>query len=484
MLLFFLTTALVSSSVLGEVTQEEGVLVLNSDNFKGVISDNSMVLVEFYAPWCGHCKKLAPEYAAAASTLAEKGSPVKLAKVDATENKELGNEFGVRGFPTLKFFKNGEPQEYSGGRTADTIVAWVSKKAEGIPQLTTETAANSMVADNKVVVIGFFKDASSKAAEAFKAAADVVEDVTCAITSSDEVFKLFKVVDDAAVVILKKFDEGRNQLEGAITKDSVADFIASNSLPLVVDFHADTAKAIFQGKINKHLMIFLSAKDEKFEYIKNDARKVAADYKNDIMFVTVTTDEDEHKRIIDFFGITQEELPTFRVTASEEDMVKYKPEDASLTEQNMRNFIKSFKAGQLTPHLKSQDLPEDWDSKSVKVLVSSNFVEVAMKEGKDVLVEFYAPWCGHCKKLAPIWDDLGEHFKDDEKVVIAKIDMSANELTSVQVRGFPTIKLFKADNTVVEYKGGRTLDDFIKFLKPSADGEEGKESEKAKKTEL
>merc|ERR1711894_447961 len=125
-----------------------------------------------------------------------------------------------------------------------------------------------------------------------------------------------------------------------------------------------------------------------------------------------------------------------RITVSEEDMVKFKPEDASLTEANMRAVLKQFKAGELTPHLKSEEQPEDWDAHPVKVLVSSTFATVAMAEGKDVFVEFYAPWCGHCKKLAPIWDELGEHFKDDDSVVIAKIDMTANELATVSVRGF------------------------------------------------
>merc|ERR1712181_93029 len=144
------------------------------------------------------------------------------------------------------------------------------------------------------------------------------------------------------------------------------------------------------------------------------------------------------------------------------------------------------------PHLKSEEQPEDWDANEVKVLVSSNFASVAMAEGKDVFVEFYAPWCGHCKKLAPIWDELGEHFKEDDSVVIAKIDMTANELATVSARGFPTLKLFKADNTVVDYSGGRTLEDFIKFLRPSeASAEAGEgdkpvsgEGEKVKKIEL
>merc|ERR1712215_500035 len=136
----------------------------------------------------------------------------------------------------------------------------------------------------------------------------------------------------------------------------------------------------------------------------------------------------------------------------------------------IRAFVKSFKAGDVKPHLKSQDLPEDWDAAPVKVLVSSNFAEIALDASKDVLVEFYAPWCGHCKKLAPIWDELGEKFKDNDKIVIAKIDSTANEVENVKIKGFPTIKLFKADdNSAVDYTGGRTLEDFITFLSPEAE---------------
>merc|ERR1712212_624848 len=347
----------------------------------------------------------------------------------------------------------------------DTIVSWLNKKSAGVPKLETEEAANALLSENRVAAIGFFKDSDSKEAKAYLEAASAIEDVVCAVTSSDAVFKLFNVESDAAVVVLKKFDDLRSELEGDITAESVTAFIASNSLPLVVEFNSDTAKAIFQGSYSNHLLMFLSKEDSKFEYVLHDARKVAADYKGDVMFVLVTTDEAEHKRVIDFFG-------------SEEDMVKFKPDDASLTEANMRAVLKQFKAGELKPHLKSEEQPEDWDANPVKVLVSSNFASVAMAEGKDVFVEFYAPWCGHCKKLAPIWDELGEHFKDDETVVIAKIDMTANELATVSVRGFPTLKLFKADNTVVDYSGGRTLEDFIKFLRPSEAASEAGESEK------
>lgn len=109
------------------------------------------------APWCGHCKALAPEYAKAAQQLAEEGSAIKLGKVDATVESSLGEKFGVRGYPTIKFFKNGKDMEYGGGRTAGDIVNWLKKKT-GPPATavsTQEDLDKLMGAD--VAVVGFFK---------------------------------------------------------------------------------------------------------------------------------------------------------------------------------------------------------------------------------------------------------------------------------------------------------------------------------------
>jgi len=111
----------------------------------------------------------------------------------------------------------------------------------------------------------------------------------------------------------------------------------------------------------------------------------------------------------------------------------------------------------------SQTEPADWDATPVKVLVGKNFWERVA--GKNAFVEFYAPWCGHCKQLAPIWDQLAEKFKDSADIVIAKVDATVNEVERVKVTSFPTLKYFSKDSDkVVNYSGERTLEELIKFV--------------------
>jgi len=166
-------------------------------------------------------------------------------------------------------------------------------------------------------------------------------------------------------------------------------------------------------------------------------------------------------------NLKTDKFPAFAI----QDVVNNKKypfdQDKEVSFKEISAFIDDFIAGKIEPSIKSEPIPESQDG-PVTIVVAKNYEQVVLDDTKDVLLEFYAPWCGHCKSLAPKYDELGElyaasEFKD--KVVIAKVDATANDVPD-EIKGFPTIKLFPAGgkDAPVTYSGPRTVEDLIKFV--------------------
>lgn len=126
-----LLKSFVLSGLVAVAAAGSAVLDLIPENFDKVVFESGKpTLVEFFAPWCGHCKTLAPVYEELAQSFAS-SKDVQIAKVDADAEKSLGRKFGVQGFPTLKWFdgKSKEPQEYKGGRDLESLTKFVTENS-------------------------------------------------------------------------------------------------------------------------------------------------------------------------------------------------------------------------------------------------------------------------------------------------------------------------------------------------------------------
>jgi len=118
--------------------------------------------------------------------------------------------------------------------------------------------------------------------------------------------------------------------------------------------------------------------------------------------------------------------------------------------------------------MKSEDRPEsDVDEHGVTVAVGESFDSLINKNDNDVFVEFYAPWCGHCKALEPKWNELAGKLKG-KPIVVAKVNADANDVPApFSVSGFPTLYYLRKDrkkSPIVYDAGEREVDSMLAFI--------------------
>lgn len=121
LILSLLGVTAAASSAADTDSATSNVISLTTDTFDDFVKEHELVLAEFFAPWCGHCKALAPKYEDAATELKDKNIP--LVKVDCTVEEELCRTYEVDGYPTLKVFRGPESHTpYGGARQTDSYV--------------------------------------------------------------------------------------------------------------------------------------------------------------------------------------------------------------------------------------------------------------------------------------------------------------------------------------------------------------------------
>jgi len=438
-----------------------------------VVGESPFVAVEFFAPWCGHCKRLEPEWRSAAEAFASDPPPgltteIKLAAVDATEEGALATKYGVRGYPTIKIFRNGDlesPQDYNGPRDAEGIIGYLASMAgpASVP-LATAADVTKMVEDSSLVVITVGADATA----AVDALAEQRRGGPVAFANVEAASALPASVDaaGASVVMVRKFAPTVVTFSGdASDAAAVAAFVDDNSVPPLVMLSSDklyeaALQSIFSSQDPK-VIVF---SDDWSDAVQAAVIEATAAMKG--RADVIGADSEEGKRAAGFFGVDDSPFPVMAAHSPRTDSKYLGEAGAEITAAGIIEFATGVAEGTIAPHIKSEPVPESNDG-PVKVVVADEFDAIVMS-GKDVLIEFYAPWCGHCQKLAPTYEDVGKWAADNApNVTVAKMDATANDVVNKEfdVRGFPTIYFVKgATGEVMSYDGERTLDGFKDFL--------------------
>ncbi|VDN81419.1 unnamed protein product [Brugia pahangi] len=455
---------------------------LTKEKFSGFITLHQLVLVKFYAPWCGHCRKLAPEYEKAARKL--KSAGIMLAEVDSTVEKSLSAEFNITGYPTLYIFRNGKKFDYKGSRDTEGIVKHMLEQAEpALRKINSVKEAQHFMRKDDITVIGFFSDGKAKLLESLSEAAEMVRnDFSIAVCLQVNTKKYFKIDSDQIVIFFpeiywSKYESKQIVYQKACEDGTVEDlvrFFQENSTPLVGQ---RTKKNVATRYTKLPLVVIYYNVDFSVEYREGTQywRKKVLDIANEYRknkYHFAISDESEFADELIAVGLGDSGLE-HNVLVFGYDGKKYpmRPNefDDELSE-NLQAFMEKLSSGKIKPFMKSAPLPKD-NKGPVKTVVASNFAQVVFDETKDVLMEFYAPWCGLCKAFESKYKELAVKLKSESNLLLVKIDATANDIPkNYDVSGFPTIYFAPAGKKKepIKYKGNRDLDDLINFMKKHA----------------
>ena len=338
---------------------------------------------------------------------------------------------------------------------------------QSLPAVSDVTAdtLESFKTQDKIVVVAYFAADDKTSNTTFTEVAGKLRDNYLFGAVNDAAVAKEEGVSQPSIVLYKTFDEGKNTFTEKFDVEAITKFAKSAATPLI----GEVAPETYQGYMDSGLplaYIFAETPEERKEFA-DDLKSIAEAHKGTLNFATI--DAKAFGAHGSNLNLEADKWPAFAIQDVKKNLKFPYSQDKKITAKDIKQFVADFVSGKLDPSIKSEPIPEKQEG-PVQIVVAHNYKDVVIDNDKDVLLEFYAPWCGHCKSLAPKYDELAAMYTGNEdfnkKVTIAKVDATANDVPD-EIQGFPTIKLFPAGkkDSPIEYSGDRSIESLAAFVK-------------------
>lgn len=338
----------------------------------------------------------------------------------------------------------------------------IKQSLPAVSLLTKDTLEEFKTADN-VVLVAYIDADDKESNETFTAVAEKHRDQWLFGGINDAAAAEAEGVKAPAIVLYKSFDEGKATFTEKFDAEAIEKFAKTAATPLIGEVGPETYADYMSSGIPL-AYIFAETAEER-EKLGAAIKPIAEKHRGTINFATI--DAKAFGGHAANLNLKTDQFPSFAIQETAKNLKYPFDQEKEITHDAIASFVDEFAAGKLEPSIKSEPIPENQDG-PVTVVVAKNYEDIVLDDTKDVLIEFYAPWCGHCKALAPKYEELGALYAESEfkdKVVIAKVDATANDVPD-EIQGFPTIKLYPAGakDSPVAYSGSRTVEDFVSFI--------------------
>uniref|UniRef100_A0A8I5TG23 Protein disulfide-isomerase-like protein of the testis n=1 Tax=Pongo abelii TaxID=9601 RepID=A0A8I5TG23_PONAB len=405
------------------ILEERNLLVLTPAGLTQMLNQTRFLMVLFHNPSSKQSRNLAEELGKAVEIMGKGKNGIGFGKVDITVEKELQQEFGITKAPELKLFFEGnrsEPISCKGVVESTALVVWLRRQISQKAFLfnSSEQVAEFVIS-RPLVIVGFFQG---------------------------------KIVNRQELIN----DSTNKQELNRVIKQHLTDF--------VIEYNTENKDLIYELHIMNHMLLFVSKSSESYGIIIQHYKLASKEFQNKILFILVDADEPRNGHVFEYFRVTEVDIPSVQILNLSSD-TRYKMPSDDITYENLKKFGRSFLSKNATKHQSSEEIPKYWDQGLVKQLVGKNFNIVVFDKEKDVFVMFYAPWAKKCKMLFPLLEELGRKYQNHSTIIIAKIDVTANDIQLMYLDRYPFFRLFPSNSQqAVLYKGEHTLKGFSDFL--------------------
>lgn len=450
---------------------------LTSKTFDGVIANADLVLVKFFAPWCGHCQAMEKDFEKAATKL--KGTAV-LADVDATKEEKLAQKYNVEGFPTIKLFSKGlEIANYNGERDVKSMISFVKSATKpAFETFDTKAQLDSLLAKNKGSHVLIGAGLGDEGRAAFTKASFALRDffpesLAFVAVKNPAVAKHVMPLSAGEFGLLRYEDGERAPIAYTDSNlDNLAAFVKNQAMSFFAEFSQETAE-LYTEDSTPLVIAFTRASSPDTDPILKTVKAVAKQYatNKDIRFAWV--DANKLEGFIEYAGLVDSDIPVFAYGMEDDQKYHLPTSLTDLTEENLSAWVDDVLGGRVEAALKSQPIPESQPESGATVVVGDSWRSIVEDPEKDVLVAQVAPWCGHCRAMKPAFNRVADELKAAgvDTVRVAIMDATENDAPNeYKAKGFPTIQFFAAGKKQkgIEYDGERTSSELIEMLKQKA----------------
>ncbi|KAJ1610643.1 protein disulfide isomerase [Cryptosporidium canis] len=503
-------------------TRESTVKQLGLDDLSEFIKSDSVVL--FYVPWCVFCRGIMPEFEKAASMFKDK--KIHFGKIDCNEHRKVVLLEQVMRFPTIKIYSEGQSQYFAGLPNAVSIVNFLNNEFNRDILISDLNVLNVFrnTDNNSIKVVAIVDHEEGNGMNSLSAVSSSYTRLSHkyhsiffahALRNNTEVINFIQsyssnnkpkstttyntVKENSLAIFTPWNDDNPDDKHGMVLIDKV-DFNNFESLekqvlkyqyPLITEFDPLFAQKLFSSE-RAISFLFINNDLPNLKDILERYRRIAMPLRGEILFVKSGTSLAFERRIAqvlinedcplpcisilkfpkkDEGKVITPNLPNMLPIKRVQPPLVYRSQFSGsnlLKDSNMEHFFEDFVSGRLHPYFKSEEPPSEEDNDGpVRIVVSKTFKKEVLESDLDVLIVFYAPWCGHCRKLEPDYNALAQRLRGiNDKLKIAKIDGSQNEVDNIQILGYPSILLFKSGKKTdpIMYNGDRSVANMIKWI--------------------